>query len=163
MADKHQAHLRLAARLRETAADVERLTGGLDEDGLARRVEPGKWSLKELVCHLLRVQQVFEGRIDAMLAAEGAALMPYEPDGDAEFDRLAARPASEARNAFLDARAKFLTRLEKLSPEQWHRSGRHPEYPHYDVHFAVEYLLHHEGHHLYQIYQRRVLLGKIPH
>jgi hypothetical protein len=31
------------------------------------------------------------------------------------------------------------------------------------VHFCVEYLTHHEAHHLYQMFQRRAPLGVIPH
>ena len=53
-------HARLAARLREQANDIRRFTAGLDEETLARRPSPDKWSLKELVAHLWRVQEVFE-------------------------------------------------------------------------------------------------------
>jgi len=71
--------------------------------------------------------------------------------------------AKQALAAFLDSREKFAARLEKLSPAEWHRPGKHPDYPHYDVHFQVEYMVHHEAHHIYQMFQRRAPLGKIPH
>ncbi|HET9320663.1 MAG TPA: hypothetical protein VFO27_12840, partial [Bryobacteraceae bacterium] len=54
--DKHEAHRRLIARLRQQADDVRRIAAGLDEVSLAKRTIPEKWSLKELVCHLHRVQ-----------------------------------------------------------------------------------------------------------
>ena len=161
--DKHEAHRKLVARLGEQLADVRRLTAGLSEEELAQRLQPEKWSLKELVCHLWRVQQVFEGRIDAVLGQDNPAIARYDPDGDAAFDRLVAAPAATTLARFSDARAALLSRLEALSPSDWHRPGRHPEFPHYDVHFQVEYMVHHEAHHIYQMYQRRSPLGKIPH
>ena len=65
--------------------------------------------------------------------------------------------------AYLAARAAFVARLFGLGPAEWHRAAQHPDYPIYDVHFMIEYLAHHEAHHLYQMYQRRSPLGKIPH
>ena len=161
--DKHAAHHRLAARLSQQAEDVRRLTAGLDETALAERTVAGKWSLKELVCHLWRVQQVFEGRVDKMLSEDVPAIASWEPDGDTEFERMAARPGNECVRSFLAARERFLTRLETLSPSEWHRRGSHPEYPNYDVHFQIDYMVHHEAHHIYQMFQRRLPFGKLPH
>lgn len=162
-ADKHEAHRRLLARLRQQADDVRRLTSGLEEAPLAQRLKPEQWSLKELVCHLWRVQQVFEGRIEAMLGEESPAITSYNPDGDAEFAGLVAQPAAASLAGFLEARTRLAGRLDTLTPADWHRPGRHPDFPHYDVHFQVEYMVHHEAHHIYQMYQRRAPLGKLPH
>jgi len=162
-ADKHEAHRQLIVRLRQQSADVARITAGLDEASLAKRAKPEQWSLHELVCHLHRIQQLFEGRLDAVLAQDNPAVASYMPDGDVEFERLTARPPHEAIRAFVEDRERFALRLQELSPAQWHRPGRHPDFPHYDVHFQIEYMVHHEGHHIYQMYQRRSPFGKIPH
>jgi hypothetical protein len=161
--DKHEAHRRLIARLRQQADDVTRIAAGLDEASLAKRTIPDKWSLKELVCHLHRVQQVFESRIASMLAQDNPAITVYSPDDDAEFEKMLSRPAKDALAAFLEDRERLAAQWEELSPGEWHRSGRHPEYPHYDVHFQVEYMVHHEAHHVYQMFQRRTPFGKMPH
>jgi hypothetical protein len=161
--DKHEAHRRLVARLRQLAEDVGRLASGLGEHSLARRIIPDKWSLKELVCHLWRVQQVFEARVEAVLTSDNPSILKYDPEGDVEFEKMVTRPAAELLASFASDRGRFLTRLEKLSPAEWHRSGRHPEFGQYDVHFQVEYMAHHEAHHVYQMFQRRIPLGKLPH
>lgn len=153
---------RFIARLREQARDVYRLASGLHESQLAHRPEAGQWSLKELVCHLWRVQQVFEQRIQAMLSESNPEITVYEPDGDAELDRMATRTAAEALAGFLTERQSFLKRLEALQPADWERPGVHPEFPCYDVRFQVEYMVHHEAHHIYQMYQRRALLTPAP-
>jgi hypothetical protein len=161
--DKHEAHRQLVARLRQQAGDVARITSGLDDASLAKRTIPDKWSLKELVCHLHRVQQVFEARVNAMLAQDSPAIASYMPDGDVEFEKMLARSAHDGITAFLEDRERLAGRLEELSPAEWHRPGRHPDFPHYDVHFQIEYMVHHEAHHIYQMYQRRVPFGKLPH
>jgi|SRR5579863_517679 len=161
--DKQEAHRRLIARLEQQAGDVRHIASGLDEASLALRTIPDKWSLKELVCHLDRVQQVFESRIEAMLAQDNPVIARYDPDGDQQFDKMTARPGKDSLEAFLKARQQFAARLEGLSPAEWHRSGRHADFPHYDVHFQVEYMVHHEAHHIYQMFQRRQPLGRMPH
>src|ERR1051326_409774 len=110
--DKHEAHRRLVERLRQQAREVQRLASGLAEEQIARRTVPGKWAVKELVCHLRRVQQVFATRMEAMLAEENPALESYEPEGDAEFDKLAAEAGDRALAGFLEDREQFVARLE---------------------------------------------------
>ena len=161
--DKHEAHRKLVGRLREMTGDVKRITAGLDEASLAKRTVPDKWSLKELLCHLERMQEVFEGRMEAMLSRDNPVVAKYDPEGNPEFEKMLARSGAETLAAFLAHRERFTGRLEKLSPAEWHRAGQHPQFPHYDVHFQVEYMAHHEAHHIYQMFQRRLPLGKMPH
>lgn len=150
---------RLIARLRDQAREIYRLVSGLPENQLAQRLEAGQWSLKELLCHLWRVQQVFESRIQLMLTEDNPEIAIYEPDGDPQFERLAARPTAELLSGFLSDRQRLLKRLETLEETAWQRTGAHPEFPRYDVGFQVEYMAHHEAHHIYQMFQRRALLA----
>src|SRR5690242_12197705 len=152
VSDKELAHRRLIARLRQQSEDVRHITLGLDEPLLAKRTVPDKWSLKELVCHLHRVQHVFEGRLDAMLSYDNPAIASYEPEGDKEFEKMVARPGKDELTTFFLDRERLAGRLEKLPAAAWHRPGKHPEFPHYDVHFQMEYMAHHEAHHIYQMF-----------
>jgi hypothetical protein len=161
--DRNATHGRIVGRLRVHADDVRRLTSGLDDALLAKRTVPDKWSLQELVCHLWRVQQVFEGRIEKMLDEDSPAIEPYDPEGDALFEEMRRRPGGECVAGFLSGRERMAGRLEGFTPAEWHRKGSHPEYPDYDVHFQVEYMAHHEAHHMYQMFTRRQPLGKVPH
>lgn len=161
--DKHEIHRRLVDRLRQQADDIRRLTVGLDEEMLAKRPVPEQWCLKELVCHLHRVQEVFAARVEAMLAQDNPRITRYEPEGDTEFEKIVAKPGKDALVSFLENRERLLGRLTELTPAEWHRRGTHVEFPNYDVHFQVEYMMHHEAHHIYQIFQRRIPLGKTPH
>ena len=156
------AHARIAARLRDHAVEVRRLFTGLDEEALNRRTVPGKWSLKEILCHIARVQRVFDARLDTLLSEDNPEIAYYGAEGDLLFEEMADHPAGETLEVFLAERGRFLLRLEKLTLDEWHRPGRHPEFANYDVHLQMDYLAHHEAHHVYQMFQRRTPLGKIP-
>ncbi len=157
----NESHLnrQLISRLRQHAEDVRRITSGLDDNALERRSVPDKWSLAELACHLWRVQQLFEDRLDAMLERDEPAFESYSPDQDPEFGNLvAARRGTEAVDAFVGAREGFASRLEKLTSEEWRRTALHPTFARFDVLFLIEYMVHHEAHHVYQMFQRRLPL-----
>ena len=153
----------LVARLRQHADDVRRITGGLDDEALQRRVVAGQWSLAELACHLRRVQHLFEERIALMLERDEPAFESYAPENDPGFaDFMAATPGNRAVDAFVTDRQAFAGRLDALTPEQWKRRGRHPTFKTFDVEFLVEYMAHHEAHHVYQMFMRRIPLDKAP-
>jgi hypothetical protein len=161
--DKHAAHLALVDRLRRQAADVRRLTSGLPESALATRTVPDKWSLKELVCHFRRMEEIFGERFHRIFSQD-ATIVPYDnPDEDARFVELTKTPTEQVLSDYLREREALCRKLENLSPADWHRKAHHPEFPYYDVHFQAEYMAHHEAHHIYQLFQRRVPLGKLPH
>lgn len=160
MSDKHLSHAKLIERLKSQAEEVRRLCAELEEQAIARRVKPEKWSVKEVLAHIGRVQQVFEGRLEALLTQENPTIVSYSPEGDAEFESLSKKSSGELLKWFEDTRGKIIGRLEKLTPAQWHRPGRHPDYPGYDVHFCMEYMGHHEAHHMYQMFERRALMAR---
>lgn len=160
--DLQSPYRTLIEKLREQASTIARLSSGLDEAALSYRVVEGKWSLIELVCHLWRVQRVFECRVIQMLESDNPQVEPYDPDQDPEFERLLAIGPARVKEGFAEEREKLLSKLEALDAAAWHRPGRHREYLHYNVHFQIEYMVHHEAHHIYQMFQRRALLGPIP-
>lgn len=161
--DKHAVHLALVQRLRAQAAEVQRLAAGLDESALATRSVPGKWSMKELICHFRRMETIFGDRVHRMLTEE-TTIVPYDnPDGDEEFIAMTTRQAADVLAEYVRDREALCRKLEGLSPAEWHRKAKHPQFAHYDLHFQVEYMAHHEAHHIYQLFQRRVPFGKLPH
>ena len=156
-------HSELIARLRQQAEDVVRMTGGFSDPLLERRTVPDKWSLSELTCHLLQVQELFESRLDAMLQRDDPAFGSYSPESDPGFaDLVAAKRGHDAVRAFVAAREAFARRLEALEPASWRRTATHPTFGRFDVEFLLEYLVLHEAHHLFQIFQRRIPLLENP-
>jgi len=106
--------------------------------------------------------RVFDARLDTLLAEDNPQITYYGAEGDLLFEEMADHPAAGTLEEFLTERGLLIGRLEKLSLEEWHRPGRHPEFDNYDVHLQMDYLAHHEAHHVYQIFQRRTPLGPVP-
>ena len=154
VAEGHLSHSQLIERLKSQAQDVRRICTELDEESIARRGKPEQWSVKEVLAHIARLQEVFEGRLDALLTKENPTITSYSPEADPEFAAIAKKPSGELLKWFEEGRSRLVSRLERLSPPEWHRPGRHAEYPRYDVHFCMEYMGHHEAHHMYQMFER---------
>ena len=152
-------HDRVLERLRSQADDIRRLCGGMDEAAISRRAKPDQWSLKEVLAHVGRIQDVFERRLEALLTEARPAITSYSPEADPEFESIAKRSSAELLKSFEEKRRRIVARLESLSPEDWHRAGRHSDYPSYDVHLCMEYMGHHEAHHIYQMFERRAVMG----
>src|SRR5688500_12117190 len=91
---KHGAHLAILDKLERLAEEVRHLTAGLSNEQLATRVEEGKWSLRELVAHLSRLQGVFAQRVTAMIEQDRPAITSYMPETDSGFETFAARPGN---------------------------------------------------------------------
>lgn len=99
-------------------------------------------------------------RIEAMLTETNPPIVPYGPDGDTEFEQKLKNPCAVLLGGLMADREELLALLESLPATDWRHRGQHPEYPNYDVQFAVEYLMHHEAHHIYQMFQRRPITAK---
>ena len=137
------------------AADLERLTRGLDEATLSRRPAAGQWSLKELLSHLWAVQLLFMERTEKMLCEDRPSFASYHPEEDANPHLMEVRPAAEILEDFLEERGRFLDTLEHLEPADWNRAAQHPDFGNYDIHFLAEYLLYYEAQHLFQVVRQR--------
>ncbi len=101
-------------------------------------------------------------RIEAMLTESNPVIEPYGPENDPEFDAKMTHTCAELVEGFAADREELLALLASLTPADWRNQGQHREYPRYDVQFAVEYMLHHEAHHIYQMMQRRPVAAKTP-
>lgn len=98
------------------------LSGLSDEDGL-RRYEPGKWSIKEVLGHLIDGERVFAYR--AMCIARGErAPLPGMEQGDyvagGEFDR---RALADLLDELEHLRRSTLALFGGLEDAAWKRTG----------------------------------------
>jgi hypothetical protein len=81
------------------------------------------------------------------------------PEDDPEFDTFVrSHLGHQAIPTFLADRERFAPPLQGLSPSEWQARGRHPTYGVFDIAFQVEYMVHHEAHHVYQMFMRLPLV-----
>jgi hypothetical protein len=119
---------------------------------LKRRPTPEKWSVHEHACHIATVHPLFFGRLDQMLRDKNPRVIPYEP-GDEAPDMLLKMDLEASLERLVRERAEIVDRIRKLTPEQWERTGEHPEYDRYSVFIMFRHLELHDKLHAYRIEQ----------
>jgi hypothetical protein len=109
----------LEAQLGETRA----LLGDLDDAAGEHRYALGKWSLKELLGHLVDSERVFAYRALAIARGDRASLPGMDQDdyvAAGSFDRL---PLATLLEEFEHVRRSTLALLAGLEQDAWGRSG----------------------------------------
>jgi len=119
-------HLDSARRLLSTTSGRWRsLVEAAPEELLERPPAPGEWSASMCLDHMLLTERmVFGSRLRAIL--EGRDLVAFDPA--APRDPGPVRSPREVVAALAAARGENLAMLDRLTPADLDRSGRHPEY-----------------------------------
>src|SRR5579871_6043504 len=85
-----------------TAQQLSDLVRGLSAEQVNRTPAPGKWSVREILCHLADCEMVFAFRIRQTLAQPHHVVQPFEQDHWAK--NYSAYTASAALAAFTAVR-----------------------------------------------------------
>ena len=139
----------LPARLREDEEELRRLVGSLPEERLAGPAAEG-WNARQVLAHLADFELMAAVRVRQVLSRERPLLASY---GQEEFtDRFSGlEPAAEALERIATVRRATLLVLESLAPEDWERTGVHPERGEETLRRTVELLVRHDRMHLEQL------------
>ena len=109
----------LAAQVEVTNA----LLADLDDEQALFRYAPDKWSLKELLGHVVDTERIFQVRLLRIVRGDETPLPGFEQDPyieSAGFDR---RPMAELLEEYGAVRAATLTLLRSVEPEDADRSA----------------------------------------
>lgn len=103
--------------------ETQRLLASIDEGRAGHRYEPGKWSTKEVVGHVLDIERVFSTRALAFARGDGGAWPGVDQDdyvAAANFDR---RTLADLARELGQVRAATLSLFRSLDGEQGLRRG----------------------------------------
>ena len=109
----------LEAQLAETLA----LLGGIPEPRAGHRYAPDKWSIKEVVGHVIDGERVFSYRALAIARGDRAALPGMDQEeymAGSDFD---ARTLADLAEEFSHLRRSNVLMLRGLTPAAWSRRG----------------------------------------
>lgn len=130
----------------EVAEALSKMTPG----ELDRRPAPGKWSAREIVHHLADSEMTAAVRLRLLLAEDRPQIMGYDQD---EFARRLYydRPHEKSLELFRMVRSSTVDILERLTPAEWVREGRHSEMGAYGVELWLRMYAEHAHKHARQI------------
>ena len=123
---------------------------GLSEASLDIRAAEGEWTPREIVHHLADSEMTSAIRLRRLLAEDSPRIDGYDEE---EFARRLHydRPIDNSLAALRAARATTADILERLSEEEWQRSGTHSEIGPYSVGTWLEIYANHAHDHAEQI------------
>lgn len=109
--------------LTNQAAETSNLLNEIDEEKAGFRYAPGKWSVKELVGHIIDTERIFAYRALRISRGDRTPIEGYEQDDyikNAEFDKCRLADLAEE---FALCRGSNILMYKGLSEAAWHRRG----------------------------------------
>lgn len=153
---RKQGALRVQAA---TPGRLRRAMAGLRGMELARRPAPGKWSIKEIICHLADVEVVNGWRYRMILAQSGSPLTAFDQDRWANETAYQRQDPALALEAFAGLRRRHLALIRQAPRSAWTRFGVHEERGRITFRDLVEWEAAHDLNHLAQVDRIRRLLA----
>lgn len=141
----------LLARLAGVPKRLERVASGMSTRQTALRPEPGKWSAKEIVCHLADCELVYGFRYRKILSEPDAVLVPFDQDAWASSLHYRELSLKQALAAFAALRNAHVGLFKLLPAEAWERAGQHPEYGALTLKQLAGHLADHDQNHIVQL------------
>lgn len=133
----------------ETPGALENISRRLSAEAWNRSLAPGKWTAREIVCHLADSEIAFGFRMRQALAEDHHVIQPFDQDGWAKT--YAGYEARQALAMFSTARQWNLALLRSLPPEAFSKLLRHPERGEMTFRVIVETMAGHDVNHLRQL------------
>lgn len=133
---------------------------GLSAEQLTMKPQPEKWSITEIILHLLDSELHTSLRIKKILAEENPKLTPFDQDTWAtrlKYQSLDARAALLAFGLLRELNGELLMHL---SDEQWNRTGVHETRGVISVKDLIQQAIEHGENHLRQIQAIRSQLNR---
>jgi uncharacterized damage-inducible protein DinB len=152
------------------AADIDRyerqadiclvMIEGLNEGDLNARPGPGKWSMRELVVHLMDSDAIGADRMKRTIATEGSTLLAYEENDFVRNLDYQSRNVHLAADIFRLNRQWMTGILRSLDDAAFEKTGDHTENGHMTLARLVQGYADHIDHHLPFARGKRDNLGK---
>jgi hypothetical protein len=145
---------RLIALYRDGYRAIVEALHGADEETLAFRPAPGKWSAREIVHHLADSEMTAGIRLRRLLAEDRPQIQGYDQD---EFARRLHydRPHETSLELFKYVRTSTAEILERMQPADWLREGTHSEMGRYSAETWLSVYAAHAHKHARQIREAR--------
>lgn len=104
-------------------ADTVELLGGVPAEREITGYAPGKWSVREVVGHLIDVERMFVHRALAIAREDPSALPSFDQDDYARSSNANERHLSELTDEWMAVRSSSVALFQSFTDEMWLRRG----------------------------------------
>ncbi len=137
------------AVIASTRGALESLVSSMSPERTSRAPAPGKWSVREILCHLADTELTFAFRLRQTLAEPHHVIQPIDQEKWAEMYR--AYDAAGALALFSSARQWNLALIRVAPRDAFTKPVTHPERGELTFQILVETMAGHDINHLGQI------------
>jgi len=134
---------------RATPAQLENLLHAVGPKKSIDAPAPGKWSVRDILCHLADCEVVFAFRLRQALSEDNHVIQPFDQDKWAATYARYDAPAALA--VFSAVRQWNLALIAGLKAEDFDKSLNHPERGDMTLRVVVETMAGHDLNHLLQV------------
>jgi hypothetical protein len=113
----------IVAALQDQPRETLALLSGLSEAQGDYRYAADKWSIKEMLGHLIDTERVFAYRALRFARNDSTPLASFEQDGYVQWGNFSDRRLADLIEEFVAVRAATVWLFRGLSPEAWIRRG----------------------------------------
>jgi len=135
------------AIMRSQTDELMAMFAKVDDAKALHRYAPGKWSIKEVLGHMLDVERVFSHRALRMARADKTPLPGFEQDDYVAAANYDGRPLASLLDEWRHLRAANLTLFESFDEATLMRQGTASGYE-FTVRALIWIMAGHERHHL---------------
>ena len=137
--------------------DVVALLASLDEETIrARRYAPGKWTVKEVIGHLIDDERIFAYRALCLARGDTRPLAGFDENEYIAASDFESRTLASLVDEYRSVRAATLSLFESLTAEEWVRRGNVNGYE-ASVRGLAFHMAGHELHHLRTLREKYLL------
>lgn len=128
--------------------ELDRLIDGKPDDVLTQPAQDGGWGMVEILAHLRDWEEVFHGRLWAMLEQDRPHLEVLDDSLWAIERNYREQKPRKVFGQFRDLRQILTEKVDGLDEAEWQRVGIHPRRGEITVHWLLDRLCDHDADHL---------------
>ena len=157
--DRYRAGRAPIPLMKAAPAKFERAVAGLKRRQLLKKPAPGKWSIADILGHLVDTEVVYGYRYRMALAESGMPIQGYDQDRWAKTFAYRRRDAKALLRRIRLLREVNLDLVTSVPRGWWKRYGNHSERGRETVRRTLELIAGHDLNHLDQIREIRKKYG----
>lgn len=145
--DRMKNEVDLMSTLLAQGSQVERLPVDFGEERAGYRYAEGKWSVREVVGHMVDAERIFAYRVLRIARGDQTPLPGFEENAYVAAANFESRTLTSVVSEWRSVREATLRLIESLAPETWERQGTASGFP-VTVRAVAWIIPGHAAHHL---------------
>jgi len=120
-------------------------------DDLRRRDRADRWTTLEYAAHVRDVFRRYDERLVLMLQITDPLFENWDQDATARDERYNEQEPLAVANEVVEAASRLADGFDRVSGDQWQRTGRRSDGAHFTIETFARYLIHDPVHHIWDV------------